>query len=71
MERLMNLLSEEEILTHLTPVEQRIYRGSDRLGQLKLICSSKYVDMVGQLAKGIFDQTQAEIPPVNREENHV
>jgi hypothetical protein len=46
MESLMGQLTDEELVKHLSPVEQRLYRSSDRLEQLNILCNSRWVNTI-------------------------
>jgi hypothetical protein len=51
MESLIRQLTEEELVKHLSPVEQRLYRSGDRHEQLNVICSSRWINTITQIVE--------------------
>lgn len=47
----MRQFTEEELVKHLSPVEQRLYRSSDEQEQLNMLCNSRWVNTVGQIVQ--------------------
>ena len=52
---LLQMLAEEDIVKHLSPVELRLYSSSNRQGKLAVITSSRRVCLVGEILAKLDD----------------